>query len=394
VYTGWIFTPAGEPIEVRYEVIGGRSIMEGDIDLGPAGSVPTEREELLARARRPSAPQGAAPQRGSVIDGNRDYTWQYGFVPYVISVGNFDQTQQQVILDAMAHIASTTAGTSFMARTNQSSYIRFSLNSSMCSSAVGRQGGEQTIALTSGCAFSIGSVAHEILHALGMWHEQSRCDRDTFVIINWQNIQSGKESNFDQKCPPCHFIWCSPGGVDKLSYAEASIMHYGPFDFSSNGQPTITSRRGLDNLMGQRSGLDQTDASTINLVYRPYPVQHVLVTYPGGTPTISWNAYGHGVTGYSVCMLRVYAEYNDYANTQTSWEELMYCVGSTTGLSLQDPYGTYTGYSSCELYRDPYMTQSYSYYYEIVAGFPDGVASEAWRVLAAITPRYPPCFGD
>lgn len=32
---------------------------------------------------------------------------------------------------------------------------------------------------------------HEMFHALGRWHEQSRPDRDQFVRINEENIQSG-----------------------------------------------------------------------------------------------------------------------------------------------------------------------------------------------------------
>lgn len=44
-----------------------------------------------------------------------------------------------------------------------------------------------------GC-MSIGTVMHEMIHALGFHHEHGRPDRDDHVDILWQNIIPGLQN--------------------------------------------------------------------------------------------------------------------------------------------------------------------------------------------------------
>ena len=41
-----------------------------------------------------------------------------------------------------------------------------------------------------------GKIQHELLHTLGLWHEQSRDDRDEFVSVRWDNIEKKREHDF------------------------------------------------------------------------------------------------------------------------------------------------------------------------------------------------------
>ena len=40
----------------------------------------------------------------------------------------------------------------------------------------------------------MGTIIHELLHALGFRHQQCATDRDNYVTINWDNIQAGNLS--------------------------------------------------------------------------------------------------------------------------------------------------------------------------------------------------------
>ena len=61
---------------------------------------------------------------------------------------------------------------------------------------VGKQGGRQLIYIADRNVAGI--IAHEIMHSLGIYHEMSRKDRDNYITINWGNIESGANNNFQQ----------------------------------------------------------------------------------------------------------------------------------------------------------------------------------------------------
>ncbi|PIC16298.1 hypothetical protein B9Z55_022952 [Caenorhabditis nigoni] len=130
-----------------------------------------------------------------------------------------------------------------------------------CWSNVGRVGGRQLVSIGYGCD-SLGIVSHETLHALGLWHEQSRDDRDNFISIAADKITRGTEGNFAKR---------TPANSDNLGqpYDLGSVMHYGAkafsYDWSSDTIKTRDWR--YQNTIGQRDGLSFKDAKMINTRY-------------------------------------------------------------------------------------------------------------------------------
>ena len=65
----------------------------------------------------------------------------------------------------------------------------------------------------------MGIAVHEMVHALGFLHEQSRPDRDDYVSIITGNIIPGRESNF-AKFASQHTK------LHGIGYDYGSLMHY------------------------------------------------------------------------------------------------------------------------------------------------------------------------
>ncbi|KAE9416985.1 hypothetical protein Angca_010280, partial [Angiostrongylus cantonensis] len=98
-----------------------------------------------------------------------------------------------------------------------------------CWSHIGKNGGTQTLSLGAGCE-SVGTAAHEIGHALGLFHTQSRHDRDSFVTLQLQNILPGWETQFVKQTEKTNHNY-------NLTYDYGSLMHYGATIVSKNHKP-------------------------------------------------------------------------------------------------------------------------------------------------------------
>lgn len=182
--------------------------------------------------------------------------WTNSTMPYIIGSG-FSTAMLGQINFAIDYLNKTT-NLCLIPRTNQSNYVKFN-PSNGCNSWVGMQGGEQIINLDDigdnfGCFYD--AVAHEVIHAAGFWHEQGREDRDNFVDIFWSNIDPAFQFAFDKHVSD---------GQDIGNYDYVSIMHYGAFAFSINGQPTIKKKNGATDVGSNY--ISGTDIDAINILY-------------------------------------------------------------------------------------------------------------------------------
>ena len=144
--------------------------------------------------------------------------WVDGIVPYVIS-SEFSSSKRAIIRDAMDRWEDTTCLRFVPRRSYNRDYIYFQNSDRGCYSYVGRQGGGQVINLERNSCETYGITLHEIAHAIGFWHEQSRPDRDDYVRIIFKNIKSGQSHNFMKRKDSEIDSFGSP-------YDYGSIMHY------------------------------------------------------------------------------------------------------------------------------------------------------------------------
>ncbi|GIX93092.1 astacin-like metalloprotease toxin 1 [Caerostris darwini] len=134
-----------------------------------------------------------------------------------------------------------------------------------CYSYVGKIGGEQIVSLGYGCDF-VGTIVHELGHALCLFHTHQRSDRDEYIRVYIQNVVDGQQHNFLKTNPQKEIM------LDKHNYNWNSIMHYGEYAFSK--QPgllkTMESKNPRHHLREpyDKPGLHAEDIKLINYVYK------------------------------------------------------------------------------------------------------------------------------
>lgn len=232
-----LFPHAETPQEIVVEIASnGQVFYDGDINLGTI-------DHVAQQASKPAT---------------HDPMWPNSTVPYVLPRNH---PRYEVIKSGIDEMNKKT-NICLVPHTNQKDYIEFVSKNGNWSN-LGRVGGKQEISIVNEV---VGTVCHEIMHALGFYHTQSREDRDNYVYIHLNNVQKGFEANFQKESDKASNL-----GV----YDYGSCLHYHSKSFAVDETKNTISLKnakgGEDKIMGQRDSMSHMDIINISDVYAACP---------------------------------------------------------------------------------------------------------------------------
>lgn len=203
--------------------------------------------------------------RNGVVSTKRQ--WKNAVVPFRI-IGTFTLTQTRIIRKAIADYHEKTC-VRFVEKLDGDGYTQWldiKNGQKGCFANVGvisKVNKPNIINFDNWCFNRYGTIVHEMAHALGFYHEQSRFDRDDFITIVFQNIPIHRRSNFRKYTDAQVQHFGAPYDYD-------SMMHYSKTSFSDNGKAMIITKD-PDAIIGQRDGFSISDLYKINKMYNCNP---------------------------------------------------------------------------------------------------------------------------
>lgn len=173
-------------------------------------------------------------------------------------------TYQTYVKSAIAQWEQNT-GIKFIETSNSEDYIEFFHGEGNYSS-IGKIGGKQKLSLAINDS-DTGTAMHEIGHAMGLFHEQSRSDRDNYITILWDNIKPDRRHNFQT------FAELGYDGTNIGTFDFNSIMLYSSYikdtEFVYDPNKPAMQKKDGSAFYGQRLYLSQADIEGIKAVYGP-----------------------------------------------------------------------------------------------------------------------------
>lgn len=237
--TAIVDLPGVGEAEILYAVRGENAIWTGDILLGKA-------DEIDQGFRGASLTSSLWPNK----------TLKYRFGPGLAAAAKTAAQSAMTGWEAKTSIRFVEAKAS-----DTGGFLTVTSVDDGCYANLGYPGSGSTFELNlgPGCQFEA-TALHEFGHALGLFHEQTRADRDSHVDIDWGNVQDGMASQFDK------YTKSGDPGKDRGAYDYNSIMHYPSDAFAKDpAKPTMTKTGG--GLIAETTSLSAGDVAAVEAMY-------------------------------------------------------------------------------------------------------------------------------
>ncbi|OCT83750.1 hypothetical protein XELAEV_18021889mg [Xenopus laevis] len=176
------------------------------------------------------------------------------YVPYAFD-DKYSEGEKATMREAIKDFGTMTC-VEFVPLTAENNYLSIHPGDG-CWSFMGVMGGAQGVSLGGGC-LGYRTIQHELMHALGFWHEQNRSDRNKYIDVFWQYISPDAYINYQE-------MDTNNLGME---YDYLSAMHYETWMFSNtSGKTTMAAKDDPNRRLGGAKELTNLDYSKINRLY-------------------------------------------------------------------------------------------------------------------------------
>ena len=231
-----------------------------------------------------------------------DKRWPGNNVYYTVSGEGISNNDIELLKECIKEIEDNTYLT-FYERVGEPNYININFVNSTewiaYSNFIGMKGGRQEIRITKE-AWRRGTIIHEICHALGLYHEQCRADRDKYINVLFNNIP--EEDRYQFKT----YRERGESGQDVGEFDFNSIMLYSSSYFNKKSVLAMTKKDG-STFLAQRYGLSSGDIKGLMVAQPP----EYFTFWQVGNPDPIFSPYEYTQSKYLKCPERTNLNYKD-----------------------------------------------------------------------------------
>ncbi|XP_041349095.1 zinc metalloproteinase dpy-31-like [Gigantopelta aegis] len=206
--------------------------------------------------------EGEHRYRRGVILASKSRKWSSNIIPVVIS-HTYKEKQKLNILEALRQWENATCLRFNIVPAYEGPHIIFNItHPAKCQSSIGMRNSKkgQLIPIGPGC-MRVGTILHEVGHALGLFHEQERPDRNRYVNVLYENVYKNARGNYNK------MSWKKVKTVG-TPFDYSSLMLYREHQFSRKGKKSmVTLDDDMHETVGNKFHLSFYDAKIVNYHY-------------------------------------------------------------------------------------------------------------------------------